>query len=133
MIAHKAWGVFGWSFQGTISLNSHCCWWISSRLIVLSTWWFVHQCLASEFLSKITQLLHKILLWISYNFFRLPSHRKCDVTIFWYKAIINCFGPQILNAGYPFISVCLILCPKYKFSIALFILILLFPCTCANL
>ena len=120
-------------FQRAISLNWALRMLIHSRLIVLSTWWLIQNSLASKFWGKIVELLHEILLRISSNIFWLSPHWKSDVAIFWYKAIINSFGSQILNTRYPFISVSLILRPEYELPVALFFLIFFPPCTCSNL
>lgn len=120
-------------FQRAISLNWALCMLINSRLIVLSTWWLIQNSLASKFWGEIVELLHEILLQISSNIFWLSPHWKSDVAIFWYKAIINSFGSQILNTRYPFISVSLILRPEYEFPVSFFLLIFFPPCTCSNL
>ena len=120
-------------FQRAISLNWAWRMLINSWLIVLSARWLVQNSLASKFWGKIVKLLHEILLQISSNIFWLSPHWKSYVAIFWYKAIINSFGSQILNTRNPFISVGLILRPKYELPIALFFLIFFPPCTCSNL
>jgi hypothetical protein len=120
-------------FQRAISLNFACCMLIHSRLIVLATWWLIQNGLASKFGGEIIKLLHKVLFRISSYFFWLSSHWKSDVAIFWYKAIIYSFCSQILDTRYPFISVSLILSPKYELPVSLFFLIFFPPCTCSNL
>jgi hypothetical protein len=56
-----------------------------------------------------------------------------NIAILVNEAIVDSFGPQVLNSSDPFISLRDVPSTKYELSAAFLVLVLLFPCAGADL